>query len=140
MKKTKIICSIGPSSCEADVMEQMVLAGMNIARFNFSHMTDDERNKNIASVNEVRKRTGANVAILWDTKGPEFRSGVLEGETIELVAGNTIRLVKDDVVGNQEREKRKMENIISHDVDLPIKIAIEAIRILSNEVYRDDRE
>ena len=103
MKKTKIICSIGPASCEADVMEQMVLAGMNIARFNFSHMTDDERNKNIASVKEVRKRTGANVAILWDTKGPEFRSGVLEGETIELVAGNTIRLVKEDVVGNQER-------------------------------------
>lgn len=103
MKKTKIICSIGPSSCEADVMEQMVLAGMNIARFNFSHMTEDERNKNLASVKEVRKRTGANVAILWDTKGPEFRSGVLEGETIELVAGNTIRLVKDDVIGNQER-------------------------------------
>ena len=103
MKKTKIICSIGPASCEADVMEQMVLAGMNIARFNFSHMTDDERNKNIASVKEVRKRTGANVAILWDTKGPEFRSGVLEGETIELVEGNTIRLVKEDVKGNQER-------------------------------------
>ena len=103
MKKTKIICSIGPASCEADVMEQMVLAGMNIARFNFSHMTDDERNKNLASVKEVRKRTGANIAILWDTKGPEFRSGVLEGETIELVAGNTIRLVKEDVVGNQER-------------------------------------
>lgn len=103
MKKTKIICSIGPASCEADVMEQMVLAGMNIARFNFSHMTDDERNKNLASVKEVRKRTGANIAILWDTKGPEFRSGVLEGETIELVAGNTIRLVKDDVKGNQER-------------------------------------
>ena len=103
MKKTKIICSIGPASCEPDVMEQMVLAGMNIARFNFSHMTDDERNKNLASVNEVRKRTGANVAILWDTKGPEFRSGVLEGETIELVEGNTIRLVKEDVKGNQER-------------------------------------
>ena len=103
MKKTKIICSIGPSSCNPDVMEQMVLAGMNIARFNFSHMTEEERNTNLASVKEVRKRTGANVAILWDTKGPEFRSGVLEGEKIELVAGNTIRLVKDDVVGNQER-------------------------------------
>ena len=103
MKKTKIICSIGPASCEADVMEQMVLAGMNIARFNFSHMTDDERNKNLESVMEVRKRTGANIAILWDTKGPEFRSGVLEGDSIELVAGNTIRLVKDDVKGNQER-------------------------------------
>lgn len=103
MKKTKIICSIGPSSCEADVMEQMVLAGMNIARFNFSHMTDEERNKNLESVKIVRERTGRNIAILWDTKGPEFRSGVLEGESIELVEGNTIRLVKENVVGNQER-------------------------------------
>ena len=103
MKKTKIICSIGPASCEADVMEKMVNAGMNIARFNFSHMTDDERNKNLESVKEVRKRTGANIAILWDTKGPEFRSGVLEGESIELVEGKKIRLVKDDVKGNQER-------------------------------------
>lgn len=103
MKKTKIICSIGPSSCEADVMEQMALAGMNIARFNFSHMTDEEREKNIESVNIVRERTGLNLSILWDTKGPEFRSGVLEGESIELIEGNTIRLVKDNVVGNQER-------------------------------------
>ena len=103
MKKTKIICSIGPSSCEADVMEQMVLAGMNVARFNFSHMTDEERMKNLESVKAVREKTGRNVAILWDTKGPEFRSGVLEGETIELVAGNTIRLVKENVAGNQER-------------------------------------
>lgn len=103
MKKTKIICSIGPASCEADIMEQMVLAGMNIARFNFSHMTDEEREKNLASVCEVRKRTGKNIAILWDTKGPEFRSGVLEGDSIELVEGNTIRLVKDNVIGNTER-------------------------------------
>ncbi|MBQ8132074.1 MAG: pyruvate kinase [Bacilli bacterium] len=103
MKKTKIICSIGPSSCEADVMEQMVLAGMNIARFNFSHMTDEERNKNLESVGIVREKTGKNIAILWDTKGPEFRSGKLEGESIELVEGNTIRLVKEDVLGNQER-------------------------------------
>lgn len=103
MKKTKIICSIGPASCEADVMEQMVNAGMNIARFNFSHMTDEEMNKNLSSVREVRERTGKNIAILWDTKGPEFRSGVLEGESIELVAGNTIRIVKENVKGNQER-------------------------------------
>ena len=73
MKKTKIICSIGPASNEADVMEQMVLAGMNVARINFSHATLEERQKALDSVREVRKRTGMNVAILWDTKGPEFR-------------------------------------------------------------------
>ena len=58
MKKTKIICSIGPASCKADVMEQMVLAGMNVARINFSHATMEEREGVVNSVHEVRKRTG----------------------------------------------------------------------------------
>ena len=103
MKRTKIIASIGPSSNQPDVMEQMVLAGMNVARINFSHATEEEKQLAQDSVREVRKRTGHNIAILWDTKGPEFRSGVLEGETIDLVEGKTIRIVKDNVVGNEER-------------------------------------
>lgn len=103
MKKTKIICSIGPASNQPDVMEQMVLAGMNVARINFTHATIEEREIACASVREVRKRTGMNVAILWDTKGPEFRSGVLENDSIELIPGNIIRIVKEDVLGNQER-------------------------------------
>ena len=103
MKKTKIICSIGPASCNADIMEQMVLAGMNIARFNFSHMNTDERNQNLEVINEVRRRTGKSLAILWDTKGPEFRTGVVENDGIELVEGNYIRVVKEEVVGNKDR-------------------------------------
>lgn len=103
MKKTKIVCSIGPASNEADVMEQMVLKGMNVARVNFTHATIEERDKAIASVREVRKRTGKSVAILWDTKGPEFRSGMLENDSIELVNGNTIRMVKEEVIGTTER-------------------------------------
>lgn len=103
MKKTKIVCSIGPASNEANVMEQMVLAGMNVARINFTHATIEERDKAIASVREVRKRTGKSVAILWDTKGPEFRSGMLENDSIELVNGNIIRIVKEEVLGTTER-------------------------------------
>ena len=103
MKQTKIVCSIGPASNEADVMEQMVLKGMNVARVNFTHATIEERDKAIASVREVRKRTGKSVAILWDTKGPEFRSGMLENDSIELINGNTIRMVKEEVLGNNER-------------------------------------
>lgn len=103
MKKTKIVCSIGPASNEADVMEQMVLKGMNVARINFSHATLEERQKALDSVREVRKRTGMNIAILWDTKGPEFRCGVMENDGIDLIDGNFIRLVKETVTGNQER-------------------------------------
>lgn len=103
MKKTKIVCSIGPNSNEPDVMERMVEAGMNVARINFSHATLEEREKAQSSVREVRKRTGKSVAILWDTKGPEFRCGVMENDGITLVEGNTIRLVKETVVGTSER-------------------------------------
>lgn len=103
MKRTKIVCSIGPASNQVDVMEQMVLAGMNVARINFSHATMEERQIAQDSAREVRKRTGRNIAILWDTKGPEFRSGVLENDSINLVDGKTIRIVKENVLGNEER-------------------------------------
>lgn len=103
MKKTKIICSIGPSSYDPDVMEQMVNVGMNVARVNFSHATSEEKQKVLTAVHEVRKRTGKHIAILYDTKGPEFRNGMLENDEIKLVEGKTIRIVKEDVLGNEER-------------------------------------
>lgn len=103
MKKTKIICSIGPSSYDPDVMKEMVLNGMDVARINFSHATIEEREKVVSSVKEVRKATGRNVAILYDTKGPEFRCGMMENDCIELVEGKTIRLVKEDCLGNDKR-------------------------------------
>lgn len=103
MKKTKIICSIGPATYDPDIMEQLVRQGMNVARINFSHATLEEKQTVMASVKEVRKRTGVPVAILYDTKGPEFRNGVLENGEITLVEGKTIRVVKENVVGNEER-------------------------------------
>lgn len=108
LKKTKIICSIGPASNQPEVMEKMVEAGMNIARLNFSHATDEEKMQFQNCVREVRKRTGKNISILWDTKGPELRGCVMEAndegtEGAQLVVGNTIRLVKEAVIGNAER-------------------------------------
>ena len=103
MKKTKIICSIGPASCNPDVMEKMVYAGMNVARINFSHATLEEKQNVVSAVKEVRKRTGENIAILYDTKGPEFRNGMLENGEINLIEGKTIRIVKENVLGNEKR-------------------------------------
>ena len=103
MKKTKIICSIGPSSCDPNVMYKMVEAGMNVARINFSHATLEEKQGVVASVKKVREMSGKHVAILYDTKGPEFRNGMLENGEINLVEGKTIRVVKEDVLGNEER-------------------------------------
>jgi len=103
LKKTKIICSIGPASCNPDTMEKMVENGMNVARINFSHATLEEKQNVVATVKEVRKRTGKTVAILYDTKGPEFRNGILENDEITLEPGKTIRVVKENVLGNSER-------------------------------------
>lgn len=137
MKKTKIVCSIGPASNTPDVMEQMVNAGMNVARINFSHATMEERQMAQDSAREVRKRTGKNIAILWDTKGPEFRSGVLEGEYIELVEGKTIRIVKENVVGNQERftvnHPQVLDNLEEGDVLLLENAKMKAIVVSKEE-------
>ena len=103
MKKTKIVTSIGPASSSVSVFKQMVEAGANVARINFSHATIEERECVVNTVKEVRKQTGKNIAILYDTKGPEFRSGITKDEGINLVAGNTIKIVTDDVIGDEER-------------------------------------
>ena len=103
IKKTKIICSIGPASTDPEVMSKMVEAGMNVARINFSHATMEERAAVVASVHKVREMTGKNVAILYDTKGPEFRSGMMENDEIKLEEGKTIRIVKEAVLGTSER-------------------------------------
>ena len=102
MKKTKIVTSIGPASNTVEVFTKMVEAGANVARINFSHATIEEREQVVRTVKEVRNITGKNVAILYDTKGPEFRSGEAQEGGIKLVAGNTIKLVKEDVLGTEE--------------------------------------
>lgn len=103
MKKTKIICSVGPASCDPNVMSEMVKNGMNVARINFSHATEEEKSDVVAAVKKVREMTKQNVAILYDTKGPEFRNGILENGEINLVEGNSIRVVKEDVIGNEKQ-------------------------------------
>ena len=103
MKKTKIICSIGPASCNTETMTKMVQNGMNTARINFSHATLEERKNVVRVVNEVRNNTGLYIGILYDTKGPEFRNGMLENDSINLVEGKKIRMVKQNVLGNEER-------------------------------------
>lgn len=102
MKKTKIVCSIGPKSNDVDVMEQMVLAGMNVARINFSHATIEERETVVSLVKKVNQELNKHVAILYDTKGPDFRTGKAQEGGIQLVEGNQIRIVKEDVIGTEE--------------------------------------
>ncbi len=101
MKKTKIICSIGPASNKYEVMKSMIENGMNVARINFTHATESETKNVIDLVHKINKELKTNVGILYDTKGPDFRTGNVK-EDILLKEGNTIRLVKDDIIGTSE--------------------------------------
>ena len=103
MKKTKIVTSLGPSSTSVETFTKMVEAGANIGRINFSHATIEEREKCLNLIKTVRKITGKNIGVLYDTKGPEFRGGVVQEGGIKLEAGNTIKIVKEEVIGNEER-------------------------------------
>ena len=103
MKKTKIICSIGPASNNVDTIEEMIKVGMNCARINFSHATYESARETVDNVLEAKKRAKKNISVLYDTKGPEFRNGEVQEGGINLVEGNTIKVVKEPVIGNEER-------------------------------------
>lgn len=101
MKKTKIVCSIGPASNNVETLSQMALAGMNVVRINCSHADNENRLNTLAVTKETRKQTGKEIAVMYDTKGPEFRNDVLENGQIELVEGNMVKVVKGHITGNQ---------------------------------------
>lgn len=103
MKKTKIICSVGPACESVEVMEDMVHHGMNCARINLSHATHEDCEKTIDVVRKVRRNTLEPIAIMYDTKGPEFRTLEFENEGIQINTGETIWMVKESVVGNSSQ-------------------------------------
>lgn len=102
MKKTKIICTIGPSSSKYKIFRKMVLAGLNVARINFSHATEEEREKVLNLIERANKEFNTHIAVLFDTKGPDFRTGNMKNNAIKLVSGKTIRILKEDVLGTEE--------------------------------------
>lgn len=124
MKKTKIICSIGPASCNYEVMREMVLSGMNVARINFSHATLEERQQVEETVKKVNEDLGTNVAIIYDTKGPDFRTGVMAEGGIRLEEGNIIRIVKKDVLGTEESFTVNYKSVLK-DINIGDKVLLE---------------
>jgi len=103
MRKTKIICTIGPASENEEVLTQMCRAGMNVARLNFSHGSYDEHQKKIDLIKSVREKLDLPIALLLDTKGPEFRIGTFENGKITLKDGDKFTFTTDDIVGNESK-------------------------------------
>ena len=102
MRKTKIVCTLGPASNNRNTLKNMFLKGMNVARINFSHGTHEMHEKTIELFRSVRDELGLPAAVLLDTKGPEIRTGLIEGEYVELTEGKPFKLTVNDVLGNSD--------------------------------------
>ena len=122
MRKTKVICTIGPACEDANVLSEMCYAGMNVARLNFSHGSHEEHQKKIDLIKATREKLDMPIAIMLDTKGPEYRIGTFENGRIKLDDGDSFIFTTDDVVGNEKRVSvnydKLMENLNVGDIIL----------------------
>ena len=112
MRKTKIICTIGPASENEKTLTEMCKAGMNVARLNFSHGTHEEHEKKIALVKSVREKLDLPIAIMLDTKGPEYRIGTFAEGKVELNSGDTFTFTTDDIEGDANRVSVNYKDLI----------------------------
>lgn len=124
MRKTKIICTMGPATDDPKVLKQLMLSGMNVARINFSHGTHEEQQVRIDAVKKMREELNLPIALLLDTKGPEVRTGNFEDGKILLEKGQTFRLTPDDIMGNQEVTSITYHNL-AKDVNVGNRILID---------------
>ena len=113
MRKTKIVCTIGPASESEEMLEKLIKAGMNVARLNFSHGDHAEHKTRIDSIRKVSKRLGKTVAILLDTKGPETRTHNMKDGLIELEKGSEVTVSMTEVEGTPEKFSVTYENLIN---------------------------
>ncbi len=124
MRKTKIICTIGPSSESEERLKELMQAGMNVARFNFSHGTHEEQKIKYERFVKVREELGMHVAALIDTKGPEIRLRDFEGGKVELVAGQTFILTTEEIMGTSEKAAISYKNL-KNDISVGTTILID---------------
>lgn len=123
-RKTKIVCTIGPASETVEKMRELMLAGMNVARFNFSHGTHEEQRVKLERVRQVREELGLPIATLLDTKGPEIRLRDFEGGRAELVSGQRFILTTQEILGNGDRAAITYKNL-KNDISAGTTILID---------------
>ncbi|EIJ79238.1 pyruvate kinase [Bacillus methanolicus PB1] len=138
MRRTKIVCTIGPASESLEKLTQLIEAGMNVARLNFSHGNHEEHAQRIKNIREAAERTGKNIAILLDTKGPEIRTHDMENGAIELIAGQEIIISMNEVLGTPEKFSVTYQGLIN-DVHKGSKILLDD-GLIGLEVTKIDHE
>ncbi|MBO8177237.1 pyruvate kinase [Aeribacillus pallidus] len=138
MRKTKIVCTIGPASESVEKLVQLMEAGMNVARLNFSHGDYEEHGQRIKNIREAAKITGKTVGILLDTKGPEIRTHTMENGAIELKEGTNVIVSMKEVVGTPEKFSITYPGLID-DVEVGSKILLDD-GLIGLEVTQIDKE
>jgi pyruvate kinase len=123
MRKTKIICTIGPASENEDTLTRMCAAGMNVARLNFSHGTHEEHQKKIDLIKKVREKLNLPIAIMLDTKGPEYRIKTFENHSVMLKEGQLFTFTVNEVEGNNERVSVSYKDLIK-EINVGDKILV----------------
>lgn len=111
MRKTKIICTLGPASESEEVLREMIQAGMNVARFNFSHATHEEHQKKLELIKRLRKEMDVPLATLLDTKGPEIRLGKLQGGAAFLEDGEAFTLTTEEILGDKTKASVSFQDL-----------------------------
>ena len=125
MKKTKIICTMGPNSNDRELMRKLIQNGMDIARINFSHGNYEEQKARMDMLKELRDEEKKPIAILLDTKGPEIRTGVLkDGKKVVLCEGDTFVLTTEPIVGDASKVSITYEGLVQ-DVTIGKRILID---------------
>ena len=125
MKKTKIICTMGPNADNREILKELVAGGMDIARFNFSHGDHEEQKQRLDQLKSVREEMKKPIAILLDTKGPEIRTGLLKnGSKIKLNEGNEFTLTSETIDGDEKRVSQTYPEL-SEDVNTGDTILID---------------
>ena len=123
MRKTKIICTIGPASENEETLKKMCLAGMNVARLNFSHGTHEEQQKKIDLIKKVRTELNLPIAILLDTKGPEYRIRTFKDGKVHVNAGDKFTFTVDEVEGDEKRVSVNYKGLVK-DLSVGDKILV----------------
>ena len=125
MKKTKVVCTMGPNTNDKELMRKLIQNGMDVARFNFSHGDHEEQKFRMDLLKQLRAEEHSNTAILLDTQGPEIRTGVLkDGKKIMLETGSTFTLTVEDIVGDEDRVSITYDGLVE-DVDTGSTILID---------------
>lgn len=124
MRKTKIVCTLGPATMDENVLKSLIEEGMDVARLNFSHGTHEEQKVRMDMVKKLRKETGKHIALLLDTKGPEIRTRDFEGGKVEIVAGQTFTLTTRDILGDNTITSITYKDL-AKDVEIGTRILID---------------